>query len=1039
MSTPKEWTFPASYAQERVWIANQLDTGSPVYNVSNPWRFPAGITREQAVDVVNRVVARHESLRTHLRMVDGVLTQVVREAERVELPETDLSGCSDEELDARLLDLMTEAARTPIPLDEPPLWRARLALRPDGRYNLLFVAHHAVFDSHSAVLLSAELEAFSRAVLAGTSADVPELPIQYADFAVWQRDQLTGAELDRQLGFWRGHLAGAPAVTGLPLDRPRPAQLGFAGDEVHFDLPDGLLDRIGKLAVGSAATPYMVLLAAFTALLSRISGDDDVVVGVSTAGRDTAEVTPLIGMFVNPVALRCDLTGDPTFGELLGRVRLGLVDAMEHGSTPFQKIVETIAPQRDPSVQPIFQTALNFIPDSGLDPVPLGTTKDDLAFDITTDTSRLVYRTELFDRATAEAVVARYVRLLAAAVADPAQRISALPLLDDAERDLVLSAWNDTAREVAPSTLVAEFERQAAATPAAPALVRDGVTLSYFELNAAANRLARTLVARGAGPEARVALALPRSVELVVAILAVLKSGAAYVPVDTGYPAGRIAYLLADSEPALVLATRETAGLVPAGALVLDGPLDGDDSDLTDADRVAPLRPGHPAYVLYTSGSTGRPKGVVVEHRAVTAYLAWARDTYPGLAGTALLHSPVSFDLTVTGLLGPLTAGGTVRLAAIDEAAARVGDRPAFLKVTPSHLPLLDAELSPTADLVIGGEALTAEQLADWRAAHPGVAVINEYGPTEATVGCVAARVAPGEELPAGAVSIGRPTWNTRVYLLDAALNPVPPGVAGELYVAGDQLARGYLRRPGLTAERFLPCPYGPPGQRMYRTGDLARWRADGTLDYLGRRDNQVKIRGMRIELGEIESALRARPDVREAAVVVRTDSGEPTLVGYLVGTADEATVAADLARELPTHLVPAAFVRLDALPLTPNGKLDTAALPAPAAAEAADAFVAPRTDAEALVAEVYAEILQVDKVGALDDFFALGGNSLRGMRAMARIRAEVDVDLPMRALFSTPVVADLAAQIEQRIAAELDELSETEVAALLAAEKDTP
>ncbi|MEU4641568.1 amino acid adenylation domain-containing protein [Micromonospora sp. NPDC023814] len=1039
MSTAKEWTFPASYAQERIWVANQLDTDSPVYNVSNPWRFPAGITPEQANEVFGRVVARHESLRTHLRMDDGSLTQVVRAVEPVALPVDDLRGLTGPERDEKVTALLSGLARTPIPLDAPPLWRARLVRLADDEVAVLFVVHHAVFDSHSAVLFTDELAAFSRAALTGAPADVPELPIQYADFAVWQRDQLTGAELDRQLGFWRNHLAGAPPVTALPLDRPRPAQLGFAGDEVRFDLPEGLLDRVGQLATGSAATPYMVLLAAFTALLSRISGDDDVVVGVSTAGRDTAELTPLIGMFVNPVALRCELTGDPTFAELLGRVRGGLVDAMEHGSTPFQKIVETVAPQRDPSVQPIFQTALNFIPDSGLDPVPLGTTKDDLAFDITTGDSRLVYRTALFDRVTAEAVVARYVRLLTAAVADPAQRISALPLLDDAERSLVLSGWNDTAREVPPTTLVAEFERQAAATPTATALVRDGVSLTYAELNAAANRLARTLVARGAGPEARVALALPRSVELVVAILAVLKSGAAYVPVDTGYPAGRIAYLLADSEPALVLATPETAGLVPAGALVLDGPVDGDDADLTDADRVAPLRPGHPAYVLYTSGSTGRPKGVVVEHRAVTAYLAWARDTYPGLAGTALLHSPVSFDLTVTGLLGPLTAGGTVRLAAIDEAAARVGDRPAFLKVTPSHLPLLDAELSPTTDLVIGGEALTAEQLADWRAAHPGVAVINEYGPTEATVGCVAARVAPGEELPAGAVSIGRPTWNTRVYLLDAALNPVPPGVAGELYVAGDQLARGYLRRPGLTAERFLPCPYGPPGQRMYRTGDLARWRADGTLDYLGRRDNQVKIRGMRIELGEIESALLARPDVREAAVVVRTDSGEPTLVGYVVGAADEAALAADLARELPAHLVPAAFVRLDALPLTPNGKLDAAALPAPATAPAADAFVAPRTDAEALVAEVYADILQVDKVGALDDFFALGGNSLRGMRAMARIRAEVDVDLPMRALFSTPVVADLAAQIEQRIAAELDELSETEVAALLAAEKDTP
>ncbi|MFF4880664.1 amino acid adenylation domain-containing protein [Micromonospora sp. NPDC000668] len=1034
-----EWTFPASFAQERVWTANQLDAGSPVYNVSAPWRFPAGVTVAQAVEVFSQVVERHESLRTHLRMVDGALVQVVRAAGPLELPVLDLTGLPADEQERRHAETMTELARTPIPLDSPPLWRARLVRFSREQLGLQFVMHHAVFDSHSAVLFDAEVAAFARAALTGAPADVPELPIQYADFAVWQRGQLTGDELDRQLAFWRDHLAGAPALTGLPLDRPRPAQLGFAGDEVRFDLPDGLLDRVGQLASGTSATPYMVLLAAFAALLSRISGDPEVVVGVSTAGRDTAELTPLIGMFVNPVALRCDLTGDPTVTELLGRVRTGLVDAMEHGQVPFQRIVEAVAPQRDPSVQPVFQTALNLIPDSGLDPVPLGTTKDDLAFDITGGTSRLVYRTDLFDRATAETVVARYLRLLTAAVADPGTRLSALPLLDDAERDL-LRTWTGTGREVAPSTLVAEVERQAAATPAAVALICDGTELSYAELAARANRLARLLVGRGAGPETRVALLLPRSVELLVAILAVLKAGAAYLPVDTGYPANRINYLLTDAEPTLVLVTAQTAALAPADALVLDPATaaDLDDADLTDDDRRAPLRPEHPAYLLYTSGSTGRPKGVLVEHRAVTAYLAWARDTYPGLAGTALLHSPVSFDLTVTGLLGPLTAGGTVRLAGIDTPAARAGGPPTFLKVTPSHLPLLDGALSPTTDLVIGGEALTGEQLAGWRAAHPEVAVINEYGPTEATVGCVAARIAPGSPVPAGPVPIGQPTWNTRVHLLDAALNPVPPGVVGELYVAGAQLARGYLRRPALTAERFLPCPYGPPGERMYRTGDLARWRADGTLDYLGRRDDQVKIRGMRIELGEIESVLRARPDVDAAAVVVRADAGEPTLVGYLVGPVDETALAAELALELPAHLVPDAFVRLDALPLTPNGKLDTAALPAPAAATA-DGFLAPRTDAEALVAEVYAEILQLEKVGALDDFFALGGNSLRGMRAMARIRAEVDVELPMRALFSSPVVADLAAQIEQRIAAELDELSETEVAALLAAEKDTP
>ncbi|QLQ35471.1 non-ribosomal peptide synthetase [Micromonospora robiginosa] len=1035
----QEWTFPASYAQERVWMANQLDAGSPVFNVSVPWAFPAGVDAETASDVVNRIVARHEALRTHLRVDDGALVQVVRAHEATPLPTVDLSHLPAGERLAEFERLRAELARTPIPLDAAPLWRARL-IRLEDNWALAFVAHHAVFDSHSAVLFHAELRATCEAVRSGTEAAVPELPIQYADFAVWQRQQLTGDELARQLAFWTGHLAGAPAVTGLPLDRPRPAQLGFAGDEVRFALPDGLLDRIGALAVGAQATPYMVLLAGFAALLSRISGDTDVVVGVSTAGRDNPELAPLIGMFVNPVALRCDVSGDPTFADLLGRVRNGLIDAMEHGQTPFQKIVEAVDPQRDPSVQPVFQTALNWIPDSGLDPIELGTTKDDLAFDITTGESRLVYRSELFDRATAETVVRRYLRLLAAAVAEPERTVGALPLLTDDERNLVLG--DDTARDVPVTTVVDEVQRQVAATPDAAALVCDGATLSYAELNTAANRLARLLVARGAGPETRVALLLPRSCELVVAMLAVLKAGAAYVPVDPAYPSGRIAYLLSDATPALVVATPDTAASAAGDTLVLDGEVGADQpgGDLTDADRVAPLRPGHPAYVLHTSGSTGRPKGVVVEHRAVTAYLAWARATYPGLAGAALLHSPVSFDLTVTGLLGTLTAGGAVRLAAIDSPAARAGGRPSFLKVTPSHLPLLDGELSPTTDLVIGGEALSGEQLAGWRAAHPEVAVVNEYGPTEATVGCVAARVAPGEPVAPGPVPIGTPTWNTRALLLDGALQPVPPGVVGELYVTGVQLARGYHDRPGLTAERFLPCPYGPPGTRMYATGDLARRRPDGTLDYLGRRDDQVKVRGMRIELGEVEAALLAHPDVRAAAAAVRTDGGgEPTLVGYLVGPAHEDSVRAELARELPSHLVPAALVRLDALPLTPNGKLDRAALPAPAATEPTeDSYVAPRTEAEALVAEVYADILQVEKVGALDDFFTLGGNSLRGMRAMARIRAEVDVDLPMRALFSSPVVADLAAQIEQRIAAELDGLSDTEVAALLAAEEGT-
>ncbi|GAB1510163.1 non-ribosomal peptide synthetase [Actinophytocola sp. KF-1] len=1011
----QEWTFPASYAQERVWLANQLDPGSPVYNVSLPETLPAGTTVEQATDALRQVVARHEALRTHLRTDDDKLVQVVHAAEPFTLDVVDLTGADDPT--ARTLAVAGELARTPIPLDAPPLWRARIARLPGDRVALLFVAHHAVFDSHSILALRQELVELCRAAVDGREPRLPELAIQYADYSAWQRDQLS--DLDQQLAFWRGQLAGAPPVIGLPTDRPRPSQPTFAGDEVWFDMPSGLPARVADLGRQASATPQMVLLSAYAALLARLSGSDDVVLGLSTSGRDLPELAPLIGMFVNPVALRVDVSGDPTFAELLARVRGALLDVMEHWHTPFQKIVEEIAPQRDPAVQPVFQVAFNYIPDTGFDGIVLGTTKDDLAFDVTDGRSRLLYRTALFDRATAQSTVDRYVRLLDAAVTAPDTRVTDLPLLDETELALVTGTWaTGPELDVPRASVVALVEQQAAAHPDRTALVAADRSLTYAELNAAANRLARTLVDQGAAPGSLVALKLPRGADLVVAILAVLKSGAGYLPVDTAYPADRIAFMLDDAAPALEL-----------GLPLPDGT--GPDTDLTDADRRAPLRDEHPAFVIYTSGSTGRPKGVVVEHRNLTAYLAYARAAYPSLSGTVLMHSPVSFDLTVTALLGPLTAGGTIRVAGLDEPAARDGGAPAFLKATPGQLPLLDNALSPTGDLVLGGEGFTAEQLAPWRAANPGATVVNEYGPTEATVGCVAARIAPGAELPAGPVTIGTPIPGMRAYVLDSALRPVPPGVVGELYVAGPQVARGYLNRPALTADRFLPDPY-TAGERMYRTGDLVRWRRDGTLDYLGRTDHQVKVRGMRVELEEISAAMLANPDVREAVVLLRDEA----LVGYLVGSPDLEVLAGELARTLPEHMVPTAFVTLDALPLTPNGKLDRDALPEPEAQEG-PAYLAPRTDAEVLVAEVFAEILGVDKVGAHDNFLELGGNSLRGMRAMAQIRNRVDVDVPMRALFSFPVVADLAAEIERILDAELAEMSDDEVAALLAKENE--
>jgi amino acid adenylation domain-containing protein len=718
--------------------------------------------------------------------------------------------------------------------------------------------------------------------------------------------------------------------------------------------------------------------------------------------------------------MRNDTSGDPSFTELLRRVRETSLAAYANQEVPFERLVELVNPTRSLSHAPLYQVMLTYQNNSDasltlpgvqveIGEANTGISKFDLSFNIREVPSRsglpaglegeVEFATDLMDPATAASVARRLVRVLAAVTADPAQPISALDLLEPAERHNVVEAWNDFPREVPSATLVESFERQVAASPDRPAVVFGPQSLTYAELNARANQLSAVLREQGVGPEKFVAVKMPRSTDLVVALLGILKAGGAYLPLDPSYPADRLEFMVSDVAPVLTLTELPALAGRPA-----DNP-------------VSPLLPGNAAFVIFTSGSTGRPKGVVVQHDSLNQYLSWTRSAYPGVGGRSLVHSPVSFDLTVTGLFSTLTSGGCVTIVDLDRSAdpSQVAQQPTFVKATPSHLPLLlnlPDVFSPTGQLVLGGESLMGEVLDQWRARFPHTTVVNEYGPTETTVGCTEYRIEPGDEVRAGVVTIGKPVWNTRMYVLDKALRPVPPGVPGELYIAGDLVTRGYHNRRGLTASKFVADPFGPPGSRMYRSGDLGRWRTDGNLEFIARVDDQVKVRGFRIELGEIEGRIGTHPDVRHAAVIVREDRpGDKRLVAYVVGDVDLDVLRKHVADALPEYMVPAAFVPLDALPLTANRKLDRKSLPAPDYASATSGRE-PRDDRERTVCALFAEVLGLPEVGVEDNFFDLGGHSLLATRLISRIRADLGAELSLRALFDQPTPEAVAARL---------------------------
>jgi len=1027
---------PLSFCEERMWFLHQLEEGSGAYHVADAFLLEGPLEVAALARALDAVVARHEVLRTAFVAVDGALTRDVRPQLHLGLPVVDVPAGAREARQAELRRLADDCASRPFDLARPPLIRAVLLRLGESEHLLSLTLHHIVSDEWSVGVLMRELMALYRDYRAGRPGSLPPLPLQYADYACWQRGWLCDAELERQVSYWTRRLAGAPMALDLPTDRPRPPQQTYRGSREVLLLEEPFCDSLRAACRRLELTQPMLLLAAFDALLFRYTGQEDLLVGVPIANRRLPATEDLIGTFVNSVVLRTDLSGDPTLAELARRVREGMLEAYDHQDVPFDKVVEALRPARDASRSPVFQVVFNHQTVPVPWPLPAGLTSERLSVDrgaAQVDLAVLVrelpgsglrisfeYNTDLFDRESIMRMQAHYRRLVEALVASPEERLGSVRLLDDAEREWLLFESNATAREYPEDVCVHEcFQRQAARTPEAVAVVSGDERLTYGELEARAERLARRLRARGVGAEARVGICLERSVDLLVGLLAILKAGGAYVPLDPDHPAKRLAFVMADAGLALLLSERACLPRLPD----FDGPLlcvddPSDDAEAATSRRDATAR--SLAYLIYTSGSTGTPKGVMIEHRSLANVLHHFRDALEMHPSDSLLSvTTLGFDIAGLELFLPLIAGGRVEVVEREVAADGMRlvqklceSRPGVMQATPATWQmLLDADWrgDPGLRALCGGEALppllARELLARTQSLH------NVYGPTETTVWSTMKRIDDAD-----AISIGRPIANTRIYVLDGRRQPVPVGVRGELYIAGAGVARGYWNRPDLTQERFAADPFDArPGGRMYRTGDLARTLATGDIEYLGRSDHQVKVRGFRIELGEIEAVLSQHPAVRQAVVQAREEKpGDPRLVAYLVlHEAEPVPAAAELrafaARQLPAYMTPSASVFLQALPLTPSGKVDRRQLPAPVIGDSEAAFVAPRGDVETRLAKLWEQMLGCEAVGVRDDFFALGGHSLLAVRVCRRIEKEFGRAVSVAALLRAPTVEGLA------------------------------
>jgi amino acid adenylation domain-containing protein len=1050
-SAEEVFVFPLSFAQSRLWFLHQLEPASAAYNMPFVSRLTGRLNTTALEEAFDEIIARHEILRTTFEVLDGEPVQVVAAPEqRFALPLIDLSQLPFAERETELRRLASEETGKPFDLTIDALLRVVLLRMKEEEHILIMTLHHIVADGWSIGVLVREMAALYEAKSAGREPGLAELSVQYADYAAWQREWLSGEVLERQLAYWRRQLADLPPTLDLPTDKTRPALQTFDGAHETFVLSRTLTGQLGDLCKREGATLYMALLAAFKVLLARYTGEDDIVVGTPVAGRNRRELESLIGFFVNTLVLRTNLRERPDFTEVLRRVREVALGAFAHQDVPFEMLVEVLQPERDLSHTPLFQVMFSVqnAPEADFDLPqlkfsPVETENEKARFDLTFDATEadgkiyvtLRYNTALFVADTIRRMTGHLHLLLEGIASGVKLPISRIPLLTRIEREQILSEWNETRRDFTQACVHQLFEMQVERTPGATAVVYEDGRLSYEELNARANQLARFLVARGVGAETTVGVFMERSVEMLAVVLGILKAGGAYVPLDPALPAQRLSSMLKDAGASLVVTRENLSARVPARRERLIC-LDAERHAIANQPAKNPavnVAPENLAYVLYTSGSTGQPKGALIEHRSVVNYLDWVNRTLTNRATDIVPQiTSLSFDASLKQLLAPLLRGGKVWI--VSDEAARQPERllteiGAQTGVTVNCVPslweaLLDVvesnivSLAPESltGLLVGGERLDADLVERTFRVLPHLQIRNLYGPTETTANASFAHVLPLEE-----ITIGRPVDNTRIYILSADLEAVPVGVAGAIYIGGAGLARGYAQRPGLTAESFIPNPFARhEGERLYRTGDLARRLPDGRIVFLGRIDQQVKVRGFRIELGEIEAALGEHEAVRASAVVASEDRrGETRIVAYVVREAGQIAGANELQNflqeKLPVYMLPASFVFLECMPRTPGGKVNRRALPAAETAllEEDSAYEPPRTPVAEILTAIWAELLHLDRIGIHDNFFALGGHSLLATQVVSRVRRIFGIDLPLRSLFETPTLGALAMYIE--------------------------